>query len=116
MNDVPVSGKTPDDHSKSGANKWIRAGLSAASGFIPFASGFISAAAGVWSENEQEEALNVLRAWMKMLQDELGEKQRTMLDVMARLDMHDEEIAARVRSDEYQSLSAVSANGTDLRL
>jgi hypothetical protein len=104
MNDVQINGETPDDDPKSGASKWIRAGLNTASGMIPFAGGFISAAAGVWSENEQEEALNVLRAWVKMLEDELREKQQTMLDVMARLDMHEEEIAARVRSDEYQSL------------
>jgi hypothetical protein len=104
MNDVPASGDTSDDNRTSGAHKWIRAGMNTASGLIPFAGGFISAAAGVWSENEQEEALNVLRAWVKMLEDELREKQQTMLDVMARLDMHDEEIASRVRSDEYQSL------------
>ncbi len=89
---------------KPGSGKWVRAGMNVAGGAIPFAGGFISAAAGVWSENEQEEALSVLRSWVKMLEEELREKQRTMLDVMARLDMHDEEIAARVRSDEYQSL------------
>lgn len=104
MDDAPTAGKMPDDDRKSRASKWIRAGMNTAGGLIPFAGGFISAAAGVWSENEQEEALNVLRAWVKMLEDELHEKQQTMLDVMARLDMHDEEIAARVRSDEYQSL------------
>jgi hypothetical protein len=104
MNDVPTCGETPNDDRKSGASKWVRAGMNTASGLIPFAGGFISAAAGVWSENEQEEALNVLRAWVKMLEDELREKQQTMLDVMARLDMHDDEIAARVRSEEYQSL------------
>lgn len=104
MNDLPTSGETPDDDRKSGANKWIRAGMNAVSGAIPLAGGLLSAAAGVWGENEQEEMLNVLRAWMQMLDDELREKQRTIVDVMARLDIHDEEIAARVRSDEYQSL------------
>ena len=104
MNHAPTSGETPDDKQKSGANKWIRAGMNAASGLVPFAGGFISAAAGVWSEDEQENALNVLRSWVKMLEDELREKQRTMLDIMARLDMHDEEISTRVRSSEYQSL------------
>lgn len=104
MSDVTDDGPNPDDPKKPGAGKWIRAGMNAAGGAIPFAGGFLSAAAGVWGENEQEEAMNVLRAWMKMLEDEIREKQRTMLDVMARLDMHDEEIAARVRSDEYQSI------------
>lgn len=92
----------PDD--KSGRNKWVRAGINAVSGAIPLAGGFFSAAAGVWSETEQERAMEVMRAWLQMMEDELREKQRTMLDVVARLDMHDEEIAARVRSDEYQSL------------
>lgn len=85
-------------------SKWIRAGINAVGGAIPFAGGLFSAAAGVWGETEQERATEVLRAWMKMLEDELREKQATMLEVMARLDIHDEEIAARVRSDEYQSL------------
>lgn len=78
--------------------------MNTASRMSLFAGGFISAAAGVWSEKEQVEALDALRAWVKMIEDELREKQQTMLDVMAPLDMHDEEIAARVRSDEYQSL------------
>jgi hypothetical protein len=94
----------PHDAKKPGSGKWIRAGMNAVSGAIPLAGGLLSAAAGVWGENEQEEMLNVLRAWMQMLEDELREKQRTIVDVMARLDMHDEEIAARVRSDEYQSI------------
>jgi hypothetical protein len=98
----PPPPPTGDD--KSGRNKWIRAGINAVSGAIPLAGGFFSAAASVWSEAEQERAMDVLRAWLQMMEDELREKQRTMLDVMARLDMHDEEIAARVRSDEYQSL------------
>jgi len=98
------SDQMPDELNPPPAGKWVRAGMTAVGGAIPFAGGLFSAAAGVWSENEQEGALNVLRSWVKMLEDELQEKQRTMLDVMARLDMHDEEIAARVRSDEYQSI------------
>jgi hypothetical protein len=100
----PTDDQEPNDPKKPGSGKWIRAGMNAVSGAIPLAGGLLSAAAGVWGENEQEEMLNVLRAWMQMLEDELREKQRTMIDVMARLDIHDEEIAARVRSDEYQSI------------
>lgn len=48
--------------------------------------------------------METLRAWVKMLEDELHEKQRTILDIIARVDMHDEEIAKRVKSAEYQSL------------
>ena len=102
-NDEKISPSTPEDPDNA-ENKWFRAGINAVAGAIPFAGGFFSAAANVWSEREQERAMEMLRAWMRMLEDELREKQQTMLDVMARLDMHDEEIAARVRSDEYQSL------------
>src|SRR5688572_16237869 len=55
-------------------------------------------------EAEQERAMETLRAWMKMLEEELREKQRTILEIVARLDMHEEKIAERVRSPEYQSL------------
>ena len=104
MSDTTNDDQLPDDPKKPDRGKWIRAGMTAAGGAIPFAGGFLSAAAGVWNEKEQEQAAEALRAWMRMLEDEIREKQRTMLDVMARLDMHDEEIAARVRSDEYQSI------------
>jgi hypothetical protein len=59
---------------------------------------------GHWSETEQERAMKALRSWIKMLEDELREKQKTILEIIARLDMHDEEIAQRVQSKEYQSL------------
>ncbi len=39
-----------------------------------------------------------------MLQDEFKEKQQVIAEIVARLDVHDEEIAKRVRSDEYQAL------------
>jgi hypothetical protein len=39
-----------------------------------------------------------------MMQDEIREKQETIAEIAMRLDLHDEEISARVRSDEYQSL------------
>jgi len=95
-----------DDNQQGGgnSNKWIRGAMNVAGGIIPFAGGFLSAAANVWGENEQENATEALRAWIKMLEDELREKQRTILEIMARLDMHDERIAERIKSSEYQSL------------
>ena len=39
-----------------------------------------------------------------MLQDELREKEETIIEILARLDLQDEEISARVKSKEYQSL------------
>jgi hypothetical protein len=55
-------------------NKWIRGGINVASGLVPFAGGLMSAAAGIWSEAEQESAMQALRAWIKMLEDEMREK------------------------------------------
>ncbi len=39
-----------------------------------------------------------------MLHDELKEKEETIIEIMARLDLQDEAIAKRVESKEYQSL------------
>lgn len=98
--------RNEDDRDQKDAkgNKWIRGALNVAGSAVPFAGGFLSAAASVWGENEQQRAMDALRAWIRMLEEELKEKQRTILEIMARLDMHDERIAERVRSDEYQSL------------
>ncbi|MGE3993719.1 hypothetical protein [Pseudorhodoplanes sp.] len=101
---APPDGDDAENDKNAGRGKWIRGALNAASGAIPFAGGFLAAAAGVWGENEQQQAMDALRAWIKMLEDELREKQRTILEIMARLDMHDQKIAERVMSSEYQSL------------
>jgi hypothetical protein len=97
------NGDVPGDESPN-SNKWIRGAMNAAGGAIPFAGGLLSAAASVWGEEEHRRATEALRAWIKMLEDELREKQRTILDIMARLDMHDKRIADRVKSSEYQSI------------
>ena len=73
-------------------------------GAVSFAGGLFSAAAGAWSENEQERVNRFFRHWIKMLEDEIREKERTILEIMARLDIHDEKIAKRLESKEYQSL------------
>ncbi len=82
----------------------IRAVLNAAGGAIPFAGGFLSAAASAWSEAEQEKINAFFDHWLKMLKDEMAEKAQTILEIMARLDMNDEKIAERVASPEYQAL------------
>ena len=87
----------------SGA-KFVRAGLQIAGGAIPFAGGLLSAAAGAWSENEQEKVNKFFEQWIKMLEDEIKEKEQTILEIMARLDMHDEKVTKRLESPEYQSL------------
>ena len=39
-----------------------------------------------------------------MLADEIKEKEKTIIEILARLDIHDEEISKRIQSTEYQSL------------
>ncbi|MDO8486204.1 MAG: hypothetical protein Q7S77_00695 [Candidatus Staskawiczbacteria bacterium] len=84
--------------------KVVRGGMQVAGGLVPFAGGLLSAAAGAWSENEQKKVNCFFKDWVKMLEDEIREKEKTILEIVARLDIHDEEIAKRMRSSEYQSL------------
>lgn len=93
-----------DISSGSNVGKFGRAGLNAVSGAIPLLGGLLSAAAGVWGEAEQENINNILQQWLQMLEDELREKGKTIAEVIARLDMRDEDIVRRVESDEYQSI------------
>lgn len=81
-----------------------RAGLNVASGMIPFLGGILSAIASSWGEAEQEHANKMLRQWIQMLEDELREKGKTIGEIIARLDMNDEETLKRVESEEYQAL------------
>lgn len=92
---LPEEGRTP---------KIVRGALQIVGGAVPFAGGLFSAAAGAWSENEQEKVNNFFKHWIKMLEDEIKEKERTILEIMSRLDIHDEQIAKRLESKEYQSL------------
>ncbi len=89
---------TPSSRRKVG-----RALLNSA-GAIPLIGGVFSAAAGVWSESEQETVNRVLEQWLQQLEEELGEKAETILDIMARLDVQNEEIKARVESEDFQGL------------
>lgn len=86
------------------APKVVRGGMQIIGGAVPFAGGLFSAAAGAWSENEQEKVNSFFQDWIKMIKDEITEKEKTILEIVARLDIHDEEISKRIRSSEYQSL------------
>lgn len=85
-------------------NKVSRGALQAAGGAIPFVGGVFSAIAGSWSEAEQDRVNRFFRDWVQMLQEEIEEKERTIVEMMARIDLQDEEIAARVESKEFQSI------------
>ncbi len=106
-NDPESSDKEENDPKLPATNRHSRTGraaLSAVGGAIPFAGGLFSAAAGYWSEHEQAQVNDFLQHWVDMLKEELKEKEQTIIEVMARLDMQDEAIRNRIKSSEYQSL------------
>ena len=84
--------------------KISRGALPVVGGGVPFVGGVLSAIAGAWSEGEQEKVNRFFEHWVRMLQDELKEKEDTIIEIMARLDLQDEAISKRVESKEYQSL------------
>lgn len=97
--------KGPEEPRKeSKGAKAGRLALNAASGLVPFAGGLLSAAAAEWSEREQSKINAFLRHWLEMLEDEMREKEETIIEIMSRVDMRDEDVAARVESPEYQSI------------
>jgi len=57
-----------------------------------------------WHDKDQERANRFFQEWLRMLQDEVQEKEATIVEIMARLDLHDERIADRVQSQAFQSL------------
>lgn len=83
--------------------KTARSALQVASS-IPYVGGLFSAAAGAWSEHEQEKVNNFFKHWVKMLEDEIKEKEQTIIEILARLNLQDQRISERVGSKEFQSL------------
>jgi hypothetical protein len=102
MADDNDSGLTPPTGSPGG--KYSRAVLNALGGLVPFVGGVFSAAASMWSEAEQEKLNSFFKHWLDMLIAEVAEKQRTIIEIAQRLDLHDEAISDRVASSEFQSL------------
>ena len=84
--------------------KVIRGALQVVSGAIPIVGGLFSALAGAWSEREQAKVNRFFEQWVRMLEDEIREKEATVIEVMSRLNLQDEKISARVESAEFQSL------------
>lgn len=102
-----MSTEDSDDHkmpSDGKLGKIGRGALQVVGGVVPLVGGVLSAAAGAWSENEQDKVNKFFDEWVRMLQDEIREKEETILEIMARLNLQDEAIAARVESREFQSL------------
>lgn len=92
--------KRPED---SKAKKVARGVLQVA-GSVPYVGGMFSAVAGAWSEREQEKVNNFFQHWVRMLEDEIKEKEQTIIEILARIDLQDQKISERVGSKEFQSL------------
>lgn len=84
--------------------KLARGALNVASGMIPLAGGLIAAAASTWGEHEQDRMNDFFRHWVEMLRAEMEEKQKTIVEIMQRLDLRDEQIAERIQTAKFQSL------------
>ncbi|HEX5403533.1 MAG TPA: hypothetical protein VFX16_14675 [Pseudonocardiaceae bacterium] len=84
--------------------KLARYGLEVGGGLIPFAGGLLSAAASAWSDHEQDQVNSFFKQWLHMLEDEMREKEQTIFEIVARLDMQDDTTTNRMNSPEYQSL------------
>jgi hypothetical protein len=82
----------------------IRGAINAFGGLIPVFGSVLSAAAGAWSEQEQDKFNQFIKQWIKMLEDEMREKAQTVLEIMSRLDIHDDQISKRISTNEYQAL------------
>ncbi|MCL1048912.1 hypothetical protein L2755_04615 [Shewanella abyssi] len=95
VNEMPESSKSA---------KVVRGAMQAVGGAVPLVGGVFSAISGAWSENEQDKVNKFFEHWVKMLEDELKEKEETIIEIMARLNLQDEAIAKRVESRSYQSL------------
>lgn len=102
-----------NDDDKQKLNELINASPGAAalkfaintiSGVIPFVGGAISGAASAWSDEEQKKINSLLQTWLALQEDEIKEIGMTMYEILARLDLTDEAINARMQSPEYLSL------------
>jgi hypothetical protein len=100
------SSTSPEDSlpEEGKAAKAARGALQVASGAVPLVGGILSALAGAWSEREQTKVNRFFEQWVRMLEDEIREKEATVIEIMLRLNLQDEKIADRVESKQFQSL------------
>ena len=100
-----MTSNVPEEIPEEGkAGKTMRGALQVVGGAVPVVGGILSAIAGTWSEREQAKVNQFFDQWVHMLEEEIREKEATVIEIMARLDLQDEKVAARVESREFQSL------------
>lgn len=81
ISDLPEEGK---------AGKAIRGAFQVASGAVPVIGGLLSALAGAWSEREQAKVNQFFDQWVRMLEEEICEKEATVIEIMVRLNLQNE--------------------------
>lgn len=69
-----------------------------------YAGGAISGVTTAWSEHEQKRINDILHGWLKLQEDEIKEIGKTIFEIMARLDLQDENVKKRLESPEYLRL------------
>jgi len=100
--DMKEKDNIPAESSK--LSRISRGTLQIAGGAIPLVGGVLSAIAGAWSEKDQDTVNRFFQYWIRMIKDELTEKENTVAEIMARLDLQDDKVTKRLESEEYQSL------------
>jgi len=79
--------------------------LTALSGIpVPFVGGVLSAAADEWSETRQDYVNEMFAKWLRLHEDEIKEMEKTLFEVVIRLDPTDEKVRERVESHQYHSI------------
>jgi hypothetical protein len=91
MEDENTSSEGDEEEKNLPEQSKLRKALQIA-GAVPEIGGIFSAIASHWSEKEQSRVNEFFRAWVQMLEDELREKEVTIIEIMARLDLTDQAI------------------------
>lgn len=106
---APAGGGSADDSAENGmphggkVGKLTRTALQVL-GAVPYAGALFAALGSAWSEQEQDRINKFIENWIQMLRDELREKERTITEMMMRIDMSEERVNKKIESPEYQSI------------
>ena len=80
MTDQGTPGDSGIPHEGTG-RRVARGALQIAGGAVPVVGGVLSAIAGAWSENEQAKVNRFFEQWVKMLEEEIREKDEKCLEI-----------------------------------
>jgi len=100
------SGTEEDWDKRLHGHPWARAARFAIEclGGVPVVGGLFGATAGAWSEREQGRAKQVLIEWIRLIERDIDEIGRTMAEIVTRIDLKDDSVRERIRSEGYLTL------------